>query len=357
MLRALNTLLLMAVQTGVCPRSSLNGVAPAGLFPSAAHKNRVERRMPLTLAIPTRNRRDRVTRLVHQIVPQLRSGDELIVSDDASSDGTAAALTAIPCVQVRRHDSALGMVGNWNYCLKAGSNEWVCLVHDDDQLMPRALEAIRAVALPGRPALIVHAEWEGGSLVRRLRALRGWEGAGIIRPPRVGVSFTLREPGPQAALLAEFCPSGATLHRSLVERLGGFDPLFRYSADMEYFPRICARCPSYIIRSPRIVKYVRHDQQYSMETWLREDFLDELERVQRASIAHAGLDAARAAAELERRMVRDMSHMLRSLRGAGNTRQVRGIARALGSRPGLPLRHRVAAGIGTRLGWYPRCLV
>lgn len=313
--------------------------------------------MLITVTIPTRNRRSRVTRLVRQIVPQLRSGDELIVSDDASTDDTAAALAEIPGVQVRRHDSGLGMVENWNYCLHAGSNEWVCLVHDDDQLMPSALESLRRIALPGQAALVAHAEWEGGGVASLIRRLRGRRPDGAAGPTRGGVSFTFREPGPQAALEAEFCPSGVTLHRSIVRQLGGFNPLFKYSADMEYFPRICARFPSYVIRSPRFLKYVRHDQQYSMDTWTQQDFPFELERVQRASIAHAQMGQEQADAVLERRLARDMSHMLLTLCRQGNTQQVRRIARAMGARQGLLPRERIAAGLGARLGWCPPGLV
>ena len=43
----------------------------------------------LTIAIPTFNRRDRVTSLVESILRQLEPDDELIVIDDGSPDGTA----------------------------------------------------------------------------------------------------------------------------------------------------------------------------------------------------------------------------------------------------------------------------
>jgi glycosyltransferase involved in cell wall biosynthesis len=318
-------------------------------------------RTAITIAIPTRNRRGRVCSLVQQIVSQMLPGDEVIVSDDASTDGTTEALKDIPGVAVHRHDVGLGMVGNWNYCLGVGSNDWICMVHDDDQLLPSALAAIRQVAAARPPALIAHAEWEGGVLGMISRVLRGSnfrakhfftaEGAAGLDE----VSVSERPPGADAVLHAEFCPSGVTIHRSIVRRVGGFDPQFKYSADMEFFARVCTEFPSLIIHSPRILKYVRHDQQYSIETWRQADFLTELERVERAAIAHAWLDDARSAALLDRRLVRDLSHMLRTVRRDPD--QVRQIARSLAGRQTLRPRQRLAASIGVWLGRYPPFLI
>jgi glycosyltransferase involved in cell wall biosynthesis len=298
---------------------------------------------------------------VQQIVAQMLPGDELIVSDDASTDGTTEALKDIPGVAVHRHDVGLGMVGNWNYCLGVGSNDWICMVHDDDHLMPSALAAIRRVATASPPALIAHAEWEGGILGRISRVLCGphfrgkhfFAADGVPGVEEVSVSDRL--PGADAVLHAEFCPSGVTIHRSIVKRIGGFDPQFKYSADMEYFARVCKEFPSVIIHSPRILTYVRHDQQYSVETWRQTDFLKELERVERAAIAHAGLDDAGAAALLDRRLARDMSHMLRTVRRDPD--QVRRIARSLAARQTLEPRQRFAANLGIWLGWYPPFLI
>lgn len=319
------------------------------------------RHRSLTVAVPTRNRSSRVSALVRQIVSQLLPGDELIVSDDASTDGTAAALKNFPGVEVHRHDVGLGMVGNWNYCLGVGSNDWICMVHDDDQMLPSALAAIRRVAAASPPALIAHAEWEGGVLGRISRVIRGSNSPGKLFCAAAGapgvdeMSFSERPPGADAVLHAELCPSGVTIHRSIVCRIGGFDPQFKYSADMEYFARVCGEFPSSIIHWPRILKYVRHDQQYSIETWRQADFLVELERVERAAIAHAGLDDASAAALLDRRLARDMSHILRTVRRDPD--QVRRIARALCSRQTLLARERVAARLGIWLGWYPPFLI
>ena len=298
--------------------------------------------VPLTVAIPTYNRRNKVRSLCEQVLAQLRPGDELVVSDNASTDGTAQTLAALPGVTVQAHPSSLGMVGNWNYCLTAGSHDWVCLIHSDDRLRPGGLDAIRrtCAAAAGSPALVAHGEWEA-------------------REPFVDntLCYVVREPGASACLRAEFCASGVTMHRAVVDAVGRFDPAFAYSSDMEYFARVCARFPSYVIHNPGVIEYVTHGENYQLETWRKSDFLDQLRAVEAAGIAHAALPTAQAQRILEQRLARDARHMLRMLRGAGDTAQVRKLSRAVGGLPGLGRRMAIAAQFGKRLGWFPKGLL
>jgi glycosyltransferase involved in cell wall biosynthesis len=299
--------------------------------------------IPLSVVISTHNRCQGAVSVIEAALPQLLPDDELIVSDDASTDGTAERLSSYPRVQLHHQPVNLGMVGNWNFCLSAGSRDWVLIIHDDDHLMPGALTAIRRVcALAKGPALVGHSEW----VPRR-------------QFPDGALAYEYREPGPGAALDAELCPSGMTLHRSIVKDLGPFNPLYKYSADMEYFARICAKYPSFIIERPRIIEYVLHDDNIQIRTWRKPDFLTELERVERASIAHANLDPAAATEEFNRRLRRDVSHMVITSRRNRQWRQVRRFAKVLlGAEYGQRIspRGRVGLTIGATFGWYPRRL-
>ncbi len=297
--------------------------------------------VPLTVSIPTYNRRDTVRTLCQSIRPQLRPGDELVVSDNASTDGTAAALADLPGVTVVAHPTSLGMVGNWNYCLTAGTHDWVCLIHSDDHLLPGGLDAVRrACGMAGGPALVAHRAWE---------------------PPEHFVDDTFwclsREAGGSAALRAEFCASGLTLHRAVCDRVGKFDPGYAYSSDMEYFARVCAAFPSYVIRNPAVVRYVLHRGNLQLQTWREPDFFDQLRAVEAASIAHAGLPAAAAEGVLHNRLTRDVRYMLRTLRDNGQRRQVRRVARAATGMPILGRRVPLAMRLGRHLGWFPRFLL
>src|ERR1039458_3582181 len=99
--------------------------------------------IPLTIAIPAYNRRGSVQILLKSIYDQARSEDEVIVSDDGSTDGTSEQSSVMPGVTVVRHETNQGMVANWNACLRAATRERICVVHDDDRLGSGALAALR----------------------------------------------------------------------------------------------------------------------------------------------------------------------------------------------------------------------
>jgi glycosyltransferase involved in cell wall biosynthesis len=99
--------------------------------------------IPLTLAIPTYNRCSSVQALVKAIQAQAKEQDEIILSDDGSTDGTFEEASRIPGIRVVRHKENQGMVRNWNYCLEQARCDWICIIHDDDTLVPGGVEALR----------------------------------------------------------------------------------------------------------------------------------------------------------------------------------------------------------------------
>lgn len=179
-------------------------------------------RVAFTVAIPTYNRAYSVSLLLRSVVEQTVDSDEIIVSDDGSTDDTVERLLGIKGVQLLRAHGNQGMVSNWNRCLESGSRDWVRILHDDDLLQPGALEALRyACALVGEPALVMH-------------NYRGDDFGGAFR-------CTVSRPCGWSVLNCPTIPSGVVVHRSIVEAVGKFDHRFKYSADMEYFARIAAR--------------------------------------------------------------------------------------------------------------------
>jgi glycosyltransferase involved in cell wall biosynthesis len=292
--------------------------------------------VPLTIAIPTYNRTDRVVALVRQIHSQMEEGDELIVSDDSSQNETRNALASLSRVSVVQQKDRLGMVGNWNFCLDSGRNQWICLIHDDDKLLAGGLSVIRQVcAIASRPAIIANAEFQPREHFES------------------GLQFEVREPGAAACIGAQFCPSGVIIHRDVVARLGKFSFDYPYSADMEYFPRICATFPSYIITNPRVIEYVHHANNYAIATWRKPDFLEQLEQVETAAVSYAGLDMATADQIVSGRLIRGLFHMLTTARRAKDRDTIKSTSRELRRRGDFGKRWRIALYLGEHLGWYP----
>lgn len=77
---------------------------------------------------------------------------EVLVSDDASTDDTWARLSQIndPRLVLVRQPEALGIAGNYDFCLRRASGEYFLCLNDDDLLLPPAVERlITALLHPG----------------------------------------------------------------------------------------------------------------------------------------------------------------------------------------------------------------
>ena len=98
----------------------------------------------LTIGIPTLNRREMVCRLVESCLSQTQLPYEVIVSDDASVDGSFKALSSISHVNLKLigQETRVGMVSNWNACLDACRSEWFVLLSDDDVIDANFVESI-----------------------------------------------------------------------------------------------------------------------------------------------------------------------------------------------------------------------
>jgi glycosyltransferase involved in cell wall biosynthesis len=269
--------------------------------------------IPLTLAVPTYNRWPSAQLLLKAIQAQAKEQDEIILSDDGSTDGTFEGASKIPGIRLFHHKENQGMVRNWNYCLEQARCEWICIIHDDDTLLPGGLEALRrACEFADQPALIVPTESQAEC--DENSRYRFWS------------------PGAWSVLHCPRIPSGAVIHRKIVQELGAFNPKFCYSADLEYFPRIAAQFPVLIIDSPLTIRYEMHDSNYQLNTWRKADFYAQLEEIQRSIISYAGVQGAGAESLLQHRLTDLLEHVIREAWRRGDQILVRQYTQLLGKR-------------------------
>lgn len=99
-------------------------------------------RSKVTIAIPTLNRAEYLRIALESALGQTYPNIEVVVSNNASPDHTAAILKAIsdPRVRVLEQSCTISMMENWNKCLDAASGEYFLLLSDDDVLEPSAIE-------------------------------------------------------------------------------------------------------------------------------------------------------------------------------------------------------------------------
>lgn len=194
---------------------------------------------PVSLLIPAYNSGAYIAAAIRSALAQDYPELEIIISDDASTDGSAALIHALvhddPRVRFVAQPHNLGMVANWNWCLAQARGTYVKFLFGDDVLTSPHSVARLAHLLDAHPRAV---------LATSARELID----GNSRP--VGVWNHLRTSGWHSGtavvsrcflsgcnLIGE--PSAVLLRRSALAR--GFDPALRQLVDLELWLHLLQR--------------------------------------------------------------------------------------------------------------------
>lgn len=191
---------------------------------------------------------------VESVLAQTYRDFELLVIDNASSDGSPEAAEAYgdPRIRVLRNDEDRGYVVSLNRGLEEARGEYVARLDADDRMLPErlarqvdALDAEPSVALVGAWMDVFDAEYGPWGRVR-----------GHVRT----------YPEFVFAILADRYPWGhpsVTYRRDIVRALGGYDASLAPAEDKDLYRRLAlARHDARAIETP-LVHYRRHDKQLS----------------------------------------------------------------------------------------------
>jgi len=203
--------------------------------------------LPLvTVVIPTRNRRELLLRTLHGVRGQRGVGLEVVVVDEASSDGTAAAIAALgdPRISVLRHDVPQGVARARNAGIRAARGQWLAFTDDDDVWSPNKLSA-QLASLRTFP----EARWACSGAVWVFDGLR------LGRPEPVPPSGDIAA-GMLTGNLVPGGASGVLAQSELVRDVGGFDPAFSTLADWDLWTRLALRSPVATVDRPHVGYYI-----------------------------------------------------------------------------------------------------
>ena len=195
-------------------------------------------RPPLvSVCIPSYNYREFLPAAIESVLAQTERRFELIVVDDASTDGTPEVVRPYLSderVELRINEQNLGLFGNFNLCLESGRGGFVKLLLADDWLHPRYLEAsleafsrggpgVGMVAVPavlvdvdGRPTGLRRGPFRGDGVVARREAITAHAEWGNV----AGM------------------PTNVLLRRSILAGTGGFEPAFEPASDVHLWLKI-----------------------------------------------------------------------------------------------------------------------
>lgn len=99
--------------------------------------------VPVSVVIPAFNREEMLGRALRSVLAQRPAPAEIVVVDDASSDGTVAAAEALGA-RVIRHDVNRGEGAARNSGIAAATQAWIALLDSDDEWLPGHLAALWA---------------------------------------------------------------------------------------------------------------------------------------------------------------------------------------------------------------------
>jgi glycosyltransferase involved in cell wall biosynthesis len=138
----------------------------------------------ISVCMATYNGSRYVVEQVNSILSQLADGDELIVSDDQSTDNTLALLEALQDTRLvlLANTKKLGIIGNFENALKRAKGDYIFLADQDDVWLPSkvkvSMEYLQEFHLVQTDATIVDADLN--PLHQSLFKLKG-SGNGFLR--------------------------------------------------------------------------------------------------------------------------------------------------------------------------------
>jgi glycosyltransferase involved in cell wall biosynthesis len=198
----------------------------------------------VSVAIATYNRATMVRQAVEAALHQSRPPDEIVVTDDASTDSTWAVLKELsgrePGLRIFERERNSGGVENWTFAIAQTSGDYIAWCSDDDRFMPSHLEASVAY-LEAHPEVgLVHAGF-----------MDAMEAPGISQTVPRPVRFPHIRMITKHSLLAYLTryydwpvhPSTLVFRRVVWERAGPFDPAFAL-ADTDWFVRAVEQFPA-----------------------------------------------------------------------------------------------------------------
>jgi glycosyltransferase involved in cell wall biosynthesis len=254
----------------------------------------------VTVGIPAHNAAPYLGAAIDSVLVQDFGDFELVVSDDASTDGTSEILGRYsdPRFRAVRSDERLGQSGNWNRCLESARGEFVVLLHADDELQPGFLRRAVSVLDASEDVGLVHC------------AVRHIDEAG--KPLFLQALFDEdridREEVVLNHLLLDGCvinPAGVVVRRSVYERVGDFTEQIVWGVDWHMWIRIALRYPVAYMAEP-LALYREHGQSGTTgvmasgrnardEAWLVDDVFNSM-RETRPDLYRLKRDAKRGVA-------------------------------------------------------------
>jgi glycosyltransferase involved in cell wall biosynthesis len=232
----------------------------------------------VSVCVPVYNAQAFVASTLDSVLAQTLSDWELIVVDDASTDGSWPIVQrygADPRVRVKRHPVNRGAATTWNEVLGMAAGRYVKLLCSDDLIVPYCL-AHQVAALEAHPSAVLVAARRDIIDDRGKRLMRG-RGLGRVRGLVPGLEARRALVRAGRNLFGE--PSVVMFRRDDLMAVDGFDHRWRYTIDMATYSNVLERgdlvaieetLASFRVSSTQWSAVLEHDQRAEHVRFLSE---------------------------------------------------------------------------------------
>ena len=199
----------------------------------------------VSICIPTFNGELFIKNTLLSAISQTYPNIEIIISDDSSSDRTCEIAEHVlqdsnfP-YRILKH-ARLGLVENWNFCIKEAKGKYIKFLFQDDHLEPACVQKLMEVAEGEAKIGLVFSrrgvESVGGAQIPSdsINLHKGWSriqrvqnGSDLLRDPKL-LANPINKVGE---------PTTVLLKKEILDSLGGFDPNLRQLVDVDMWLRM-----------------------------------------------------------------------------------------------------------------------
>lgn len=201
----------------------------------------------VSVCIPVYNGADFIAQAIESILAQSFADFELVILDNASTDGTLEVVQRYrdPRIRVERNQATTGAGTNWNRALRAASGEFVKLVSADDYLYERCLERqLEAFSAGGASVVMVSSPRDIVDESGKRMMTRGLSHAGLIRGREARRRIVRSGTNP----LGE--TASVLIRGSAIGSVGGFDEGDPYTIDVDYWLRLLEHGDLFVVPEP-----------------------------------------------------------------------------------------------------------
>jgi glycosyltransferase involved in cell wall biosynthesis len=231
------------------------------------------RPFPVTVCIPVYNPGLFLEASIDSILAQNYTEFKLLVIDDNSVEPVKQIIGEYsdPRIEFHQNQENLGLVGNWNKCLKLAQGDYVTVFHQDDIMHPENLQQKIALFEANPDVGLVFSD------IQRIDSQGRILGRHLSPHPQVNSILT----GDQLfALIAASgniisCPS-VVMSRKCYQRLGLFDSRLQFAVDLEMWMRIATSYNVGYLANPLVYHRVHPDQETRRFHGTGQDYQDTL---------------------------------------------------------------------------------